>query len=106
MLWETALLRGPLWPNVNYMERNTSGQVMLGQTGKPICQELMIKLVTPGMKMQYTNPAGPAPLTLVACHPGWDDYLNLGESVNEMAQRLIEEDAQREQVSSTASATP
>ena len=106
MLWETALLRGPLWPNVNYVECNASGQVMLGQIVKPICEELMIKLVAPGMKMQYTDPEGPTPLTLVACHPGWDDYLDLGESVNDMAQRLIEEDAQREQASSTASATP
>ena len=37
MLWESVLLRGPLWPNVNYEERNASGQVLLGQTGKPIC---------------------------------------------------------------------
>ena len=94
MLSETALLRGPLWPNVTYVERNASGQVMLGQTGKAICQELTINLVAPGMKMQYTDPGNPAPLTLVACHPGWDDYLDLGESVNDMAQRLMEEDAQ------------
>ena len=66
----------------------------------------MIKLVTPGKKMQYTDPGTPAPLTLVACHPGWNDYLDLGESVNDMGQCLIEEDAQREQVSSTTSATP
>ena len=103
MLWETALLRGPLWPNVNYIEHNASGQVMLGQNRKAICQELTIKLVTPGMKMQYTDPGGPTPLTLVACHPSWDDYLDLGESVSEMTQCLIEE---WEQVSSMASATP
>ena len=46
------------------------------------------------------------PLTLVECHPSWDDYLDLGESVNEMAQHLIEEDAQKEQASSMADATP
>ena len=106
MLWETALLRGLLWLNVNYVERNAAGQVVLGQTRKAICQELTINPVAQGMKMQYTDPRNPAPLTLEACHPGWDDYLDFGESVNEMAQRLIEEDAQREQMPSTASATP
>ena len=107
MLWETTLLllRGPLWPNVNYVECNASGQVLLGQNGKPICQELMINLITLGMKMQYTDPGNPAPLTLAACHPGWDDYLDLGKSVNEMAQCLIEEDTQQEQVS-MGGATP
>ena len=106
MLWETALLRDPLWPNINYVERNASGQTVLGQTGKPICQELTIKLVAPGKKMQCTDPGGPALLTLVVCHPSWDDYLDLSESVNDMAQRLMEEDAQLEQASSMVSATP
>ena len=94
MLWESVLLRGPLWPNVNYVECNANGQVMLGQTGKPICQELTIKLIPSGKKMQYTDARGAAPLTLAACHPGWDDYLDFGETVSEMTQRLIEEDVQ------------
>ena len=34
--------------------------------------------------MQYTDPVAPLPLTLAVCHPGWDDYLDLGESVSEM----------------------
>ena len=106
MLSESVLLRGPLWPNTNYVERNSKGQIMLGQTRKAICQELTIKLVTSGKKMQYTNPNGPSPLTLAGCHPGWDDYLDLGESVSEMAQRLMEEDAQQGAATSTAGATP
>ena len=106
MLLEGVLLRGPLWPNANYVERNAKGQVMLGQTGKPICQELTIKLVASGKKMQYTNPNGPSPLTLAACHPGWNDYLDMGESVNEMAQHLMEEDAQQGVVVPTAGTTP
>ena len=56
--------------------------------------------------MQYTNPNGPSPLTLAACHPGWDDYLNMGESVSEMAQHLMEEDTQQGAVAPTAGATP
>ena len=30
MLSEGVLLRGPLWPNANYVERNSKGQVMPG----------------------------------------------------------------------------
>ena len=105
MLSEGVLLRGPLWPNVNYVEHNSNGQVLLGQSGKPVCQELMIKLVTSGKKMQYTDPRGPAPLTLAACHPSWDDYLDFGESVSQMAQRLMEEDAEKGEAPSTVGAT-
>ena len=35
------------------------------------------------------------PLTLAASPPGWDDYLDLGETVTEMANRLMEEDGQQ-----------
>ena len=43
---------------------------------------------------------------LAACHPGWDDYFNLTESVNEMACHLIKEDGQEVAASSKASTTP
>ena len=33
-------------------------------------------------------------MTLAACHPGWDDYLDLTETVTEMAHRLMKEDGQ------------
>ena len=58
--------------------------------------------------MEYTptGPGVPAPLTLAACHPGWDDYLDLGESVTEMAHHLMEEDGQPVRMPSTVSATP
>ena len=36
------------------------------------------------------------PLTLVVCCPGWDDFQDLGETVAEMAQHLIDEDGQLE----------
>ena len=36
------------------------------------------------------------PLTLVACHPSWDDFQDLGETVAEMAQCLIDQDGQLE----------
>ena len=96
LLWEHTLLRGPLWQNANYMEHNASGDVILGQTGNPICRELTINLVALGKKMEYTptGPGTPVPLTLAACHPSWDDYLDLSESVTEMAQCLMEEDGQ------------
>ena len=52
MLSEAALLWGPLWPNVNFVECNASGQVVLGSDGKPICQEMLINLIAPSQKMQ------------------------------------------------------
>ena len=106
MLLESVLARGPLWLKANYVERNAKGQVLLSQGGKPICQEIMIVLVTHGKKMQYTDRNSPSPLTLAGCHPGWDDYLDLGDTVNEMAHRLIAEDAQKGAEVPTAGATP
>ena len=35
-------------------------------------------------------------MTLVVCHPGWDDYLDLNETVAEMSQHLIDEDGHLE----------
>ena len=93
MLSEAALLWGPLWPNVNYVERTTNGQAKPRPHGRPICQMLIVKLAAISSKMQYTDLGGPAPLTLVACHPGWKDFLDLDEMVNEMADRLMQEDA-------------
>ena len=58
--------------------------------------------------MEYT-PTGPGvltPLTLAAYRPSWEDYLDLGKSVTEMAQCLMEKDGQQVQASSRASATP
>ena len=43
LMWEPALQRGPLWKNVHYVERNPSGKLVKGTTGKPLCQELLIK---------------------------------------------------------------
>ena len=34
----------------------------------------------------------------MACHPGWDDFQDLGETVAEMSQHLIDEDGQLEGV--------
>ena len=34
------------------------------------------------------------PLTLAACHPEWDDHLDLTKPVTEMAHRLMKEDGQ------------
>ena len=60
--------------------------------------ELEISLCAPGAKLEYTptHPGHPAPLTLAACCPGWDDYLDLNETVAEMSQCLIDEDGQLE----------
>ena len=55
LLWEPALSRGPLWKNTHFIERKTSGMIVQGQTGKPICQELTVNLVVPGRKMEYTS---------------------------------------------------
>ena len=47
LMWEPALQRGPLWKNVHYVERNPSGELVKGATGKPLCQELLIHLTGP-----------------------------------------------------------
>ena len=97
LLWEPALARGPLWKNTKFIECDASGEVVPGQNGKPLCQELMINMASPGGKLEYTpTEQGCAlPLTLVACRPGWDDYLDLSETVMKMANCLMEEDGQQ-----------
>ena len=79
-----------------------------GQTGKPLCQELTVNLAGLGGKMEYTSTeqGHPTPLTLVASPPSWDDYLDLGETVTEMANRLMEEDRQQAKMPSKAGVTP
>ena len=90
------------------MERNSSGNIVTGQTGKPLCQELTISLASPGGKLDYTpTERGHAPpLTLAACHLSWDDYLDFNETVTEMAYRLMEEDGQQVQMLPKVGTTP
>ena len=96
LMWEPTLQRGPLWKNVHYVERNPSGELVKGTTGKPLCQELLINLTGLLGKLEYTptDRGHPPPLTLAACHPEWDDYLDLTETVTEMAHRLMKKDGQ------------
>ena len=96
LMWEPALQRGPLWKNVHYIEHNPSGKLVKGTTGKPLCQELLINLTSPLGKLEYTptDRGHPPPLTLAACHPEWDDYLDLTKTVTKMAHRLMKEDGQ------------
>ena len=54
LMWEPALQRGPLWKNVYYVERNLSGELVKGTTGKPLCQELLINLTCLSGKLEYT----------------------------------------------------
>ena len=79
-----------------------------GQTGKPLCQELTVNLAGPGGKMEYTSTEQGrlSPLTLAASPPGWDDYLDLGKTVTEMANRLMEEDGQQAKMLPKAGTTP
>ena len=108
LLWEPSLLRGPLWKNTHFIECNTSGVMVPGQTGKPLCQELTVNLASPGGKMEYmsTERGRPTPLTLAVSPPGWDDYLDLGKTVTEMANRLMEEDGQQAKMPPKAGTTP
>ena len=97
---ETVLSRGPLWQNVHYVECKTNSEIMVGRDGQPLCQELEVSLCSPDGKLGYT-PTGsghPPPLTLAACHPGWDDYQDLSETLAEMSQSLLDEDRQLEGV--------
>ena len=100
LIMEAVLSRSPLWQNVHYVECKSNGKVIVGQDGQPLCQELEVSLCPPGRRLEYT-PTGaghPPPLTLVACHLGWDDFQDLGENVAEMSQCLIQEDGQLEGV--------
>ena len=108
LMWEPALQRGPLWKNVHYVECNDNGDLVLGNTGKPLCQELFVHLTGSSGKLEYTptDRGHPAPLTLAASHPGWDDYHDLTESVNDMAYRLMKEDRQDVATPSKANTTP
>ena len=58
------------------------------------------------MKYTSTERGRPPPLTLAASPPGWDDYLDLGETVTEMANRLMEEDGQQAKTPPKAGTTP
>ena len=108
LMWEPALQTGPLWKNVHYVERNLSGKLVKGSTGKSLCQELLIHLTGPSGKLKYTptDRGHPLPLTLATCHPGWDDYLDLTETVTEMAHRLMKEDGQEVAMLPKAGTTP
>ena len=105
---ESVLSRGPLWKNTHFMECNSSGEIIPGQTRQPLCQELGINLGAPGAKLEYmpTGPEHVPPLTLTACHPGWDDYLDLNETLAEMAQHLMDEDRQQGEVAPKGGAIP
>ena len=53
-----------------------------------------------------TDRGHPTPLTLAACHAEWDDYLDLTETVTEMAHRLMKEDGQEVAMPPKAGTTP
>ena len=54
----------------------------------------------PSGRLEYTSTGRGhlPPLTLVACRPSWDNFQDLGETVAEMAQCLIDKDGQLEGV--------
>ena len=108
LIVESVLSRGPLWKNTHFVECNSSGEIIPGQTGQPLCQELVISLCALGAKLEYTPtwPGHGAPLTLAACHSGWDDYLYLNETLAEMTQCLIDEDGQLGAVAPKGGAIP
>ena len=98
LMWEPTLQRGPLWKNVHYVECNPNGELVKGASGKLLCQELLIHITGPSGKLEYTptDRGHPTPLTLAACHAEWDDYLDLTETVTEMAHCLMKEDGKED----------
>ena len=62
----------------------------------------------PSGKLEYepTAQGHPLPFTLAACHPEWDDYLDLTETVTEMAHHLMKEDRQEVAMPSKVGTTP
>ena len=93
---ETVLSRGPLWQNIHYVECKSNGEIIIGQDSQPLCQELEVSLCPPSGKLEYmpTGAGHLPPLTLAVCCLGWDDFQDLGETVAEMSQCLIDEDGQ------------
>ena len=70
LIMETVLSRGPLWHNIHYVERKSNSEIIIGQDGQPLCQELEVSLCPPGGRLQYmpTGAGHLPPLTLAACH--------------------------------------
>ena len=68
----------------------------------------MVNLASLAGKMEYTSivQGRPPPLTLAASPPSWDDYLDLGETVSEMAHRLMEEDMKQAKMWPEVGTTP
>ena len=62
----------------------------------------------PRRRLEYTptDVGHPPPLTLVACHPRWYNFQDLGETVAEMSQCLIDEDGQLEGVTPEGGTLP
>ena len=96
LIVEAVLSRGPLWHN--YVEHKNNGEVIVLQNSQPLCQELEVSLCLLSGRLEYMSTGGghlPL-LTLVVCCPGWDNFQDLGKTVAEMAQHLIDEDGQLE----------
>ena len=100
LIVEAVLSRGPLWHKTNYVERKNNGEVIVSRNSQPLCQELEVSLCPPSRRLEYTSTGTRhlPPLTLVVCCPRWDDFQDLGETVAEMSQHLIDEDGQLEGV--------
>ena len=89
-------------------ERPLHGVEPQRRTGKGIHWKTPVPGTGPSGKLKYTptDQGHPLPLTLVACHPGWDDYLDLTETVTEMAHHLMKEDRQEVAMPPKAGTTP
>ena len=76
------------------MEHKNNGEVIVSWNSQPLCQELEVSLCLPSERLEYTSTGGGhlPPLSLVACCPSWDDFQDLGKTVAEMAQCLIDKD--------------
>ena len=103
LIEELVLLRGPLWKNVHFIEW-TSDQIHQNRAGQPLCQELPINL---GSRMKYTHVGleFTPPLMVMACTPGWENYLMM---INHLMDEEDEDDlASREDTATTKNdATP
>ena len=82
------------------MECRANGKIVVAKDGQPLYQELEVSLCPPGGRLCYMlmGAGHMPPLTLAACHPSWDDFQDLGETIAEMTQCLIDEDGQLEGV--------
>ena len=95
LIMEAVLSRGPRGIIPTTWSTRTMVRSSYHRTANPYVRSWRSAYASPpSRRLEYTSTGAGhlPPLTLVACRPRWDDFQDLGETVAEMSQRLIDED--------------